>query len=145
MTHIRPSSRFHRELTPRLGTLQQGECHVHKLEQGDYGIRKLIHKLGEAAGRVISAGHSMAVLKKTHLEVDALDVIVIVEDGVLAGGSGVGGDSAAVEYRVAVPEHLHALAKILEALRLRVHRAPAVGCPAHAPAAQHTHIGLIRI
>lgn len=69
-----------------------------------------------------------------HPKADALDVVVVIEDGVLAGGDGVGGDGAAVEYAIAVPEHLHALAKVLEALRLCVHRAPAVGCPAHAPA-----------
>lgn len=52
----------------------------------------------------------------------------------LAAGCGVGGDGAAVEDAVPVPEHLHALAKVLEALRLRVHRAPAVWRPAHASA-----------
>ena len=69
-----------------------------------------------------------------HLQVDTLDVVVIVEDGVLAGGGGVGGDGAAVEHAVAVPEHVQALAKVLEALRLAVHGPPAVGRPAHAPA-----------
>ena len=73
-----------------------------------------------------------------HVQADALDVVVVVEDGVAPRGRAVGGDGAAVEDAVAVPEHLQALAEVAEALRLRVHRAAAVGRPAHAPASHAT-------
>lgn len=75
-----------------------------------------------------------------YLQTDALHIVVIIQDGMLAGSCGIRGDGAPVEDAVAVPEHLHPLAKVLEALRLRVHRAPAVGRSTAASAAQSQNI-----
>lgn len=55
----------------------------------------------------------------------------------LAGIGAVANNGAPVEDVVALPPHLDALAKILQALWLAVHGASAGGCPTHAPATQH--------
>jgi len=70
----------------------------------------------------------------SHLKIHTLNIIVVIQDGVLAGGGGVGSDGASIEDTVAVPEHVKALAKVFEALWLGVHSSPAVGRTAHAPA-----------
>jgi len=75
----------------------------------------------------------------SHLKIYTLNIIVVIQDGVLAGGGGVGSDGATIEDTVAVPEHVKALAKVFEALWLGVHGSPAVRRTAHAPACiEHT-------
>ena len=46
---------------------------------------------------------------RAHLQAHALDVVVVVQDGVLARGGAVRGDRPPVEHAVAVPEHLQSI------------------------------------